>query len=296
MGARFSVLGSRIILIFVILLSGCQKKGPAKNEAAPVIPVKVMKVKLTEIVEALEYTGDIKAEAEAIVYPRVSGKVLEKIKEEGSLVNKGEPILYLDRDEVGLKFEKAPVESPLTGVVGRVFVDIGENVTPQTEAALVVNMDKVRIALDIPEVYLPRVSLGQKARVTIGAYPDEVFTGELLRISPVLDTQTRSAPVEIAVDNPKRLLNPGMFALVSLVISERKGVPVILKEGIIGHEPELYVFVIKDNKALLRKITLGIRQGQYYEVTAGLEEGEAVAVLGQQRLSEGSRVIAEEMR
>lgn len=284
-----------IIFVFIFLASGCQQK--KENEAgAEVIPVRVERVRLGELQEALEYSGNIKAQDEAIVYPRVSGKITEKVKEEGSLVNKGEPILYIDRDEVGLKFEKAPVESPLTGIVGRVFVDKGQNVNAQTQVALVVNMDKVKISLDIPEAHLPKISLGQKARISLDAYPDEVFIGEISKISPVLDLATRSAPVEISVDNPKHILNSGMFARADLVLAERKGVPIILKEGLIGREPELYVFVIKDKKATLRKITLGLRQGQYYEVTGGLKEGDLVVILGQQRLREGSEVITEEQK
>lgn len=286
-------LGRTILLLGLLLAFGCQPK-PEKERALEAIPVKVLKIVLADLSEALEYAGDIKAQDEAIVYPKVSGKIIEKIKEEGSPVNKGEPILYIDRDETGLRFEKAPVESPLTGIVGRIFVDIGQSVNIQDKVALVVNMDKVKIGLDIPEIYLPKVSLGQKAKIALDVYPDKIFMGEASKISPVLDTATRSAPIEILLDNPGHLLNSGMFVKAGLILSEHKGVPVILKEGIMGHTPDLYCFVIKDKKASLRKITLGIRQGQYYEVTSGLQEGDSVVVLGQQRLREGSEVITEE--
>lgn len=283
------------IITPLLFFYGCQKK-EAKENNREAIPVRVQRVELLDIEENLEYSGNIKAEDEAIVYPKVSGKIIEKVRQEGSSVNKGDAILYIDRDEVGLKFEKAPVESPLNGVVGRIYVDRGENVNTQTQVALVVNMDKVKITLDIPEIHLPRISLGQKAKITLDAYPDAVFVGEVVKISPVLDLATRSAPVEISVDNPKHLLNSGMFAKVSLILSERKAVPVILKEALIGREPELYVFVIKDKKASLRKITLGIKRGGYYEVVGGLMEGDLVVVLGQQRLREGSEVITEEQK
>ncbi|MFA4842340.1 MAG: efflux RND transporter periplasmic adaptor subunit [Candidatus Omnitrophota bacterium] len=288
-----NLLTVAMAFILFVPLSGCQKK-EAQQKGPEAIPVRVQKVELRDLEEALEYAGSVRAQDEAIVYPRVSGKVIEKIKEDGALVSKGEPILYIDRDEVGLKFEKAPVVSPLTGVVGRVFVDKGESVNPQTQIAMVVNMDKVKIVLDIPEIYLSRVSLGQKAKITLDAYPDEVFMGVVSKISPVLDLATRSSPVEIAADNPKHTLNSGMFTRVSLVLSRHEAVPVILKEAIIGHEPDLYVFVVKDKIATLKKISLGIRQGPYYEVTGGLSAGDLVVVLGTQRLREGSEVITEE--
>jgi membrane fusion protein (multidrug efflux system) len=186
------------------------------------------------------------------------------------------------------------VESSLTGVVGRVYVDIGQNVNNLTPVALVVNMDKVKIDLDVPEKYLSKVSLGQKAKIKVDAYPEENFVGEVTKISPVVDLINRAAPIEITVDNPGHLLKSGMFAKVSLVIQERKGVPIILKEAIIGREPELYAYVIENKKAALRKISLGIRQGPYYEVTGGLKAGDLVVIMGQQRLYEGAAVEAEE--
>lgn len=282
-----------ILICISIFISGCQPK-VEKEKISEVIPVKVARVELKELDETIDYVGDIKAQAEAIVYPKVSGKIMAKVKEDGSFVNKQEPIAYIDRDEVGLRFEKAPVESPLAGIVGRIFVDIGQNVTPQTPIALVVDTDKVQIGLDVPQKNLPRVSLKQEARVTVDAYPDEEFSGMVTKISPVVDLTTRAAPIEITVDNPEHRFKAGMFAKVSLTIQERENVPVILKEAVMGKEPDLYVFIIENKKAVLKKVFLGLRQGPYYEVRQGLKEGDLVVILGQQRLYEGVQVNVEE--
>ena len=294
MKLRITDYGLRItgLLLSLLLTFGCQPK-TEKEKATEAIPVKVLKVQLKELSEALEYTGDIKAQDEAIVYPKVSGKIMEKVKVDGSAVTKGETIAYIDRDEVGLKFEKAPVESPLTGIVGRVYVDIGQNVTIQTPIALVVDMDKVKIDLDTPEKYLPRVSQGLGAQIGVDAYPQEEFLGWVTKISPVVDLATRSAPIEITVDNPEHRLQSGMFAKVRLILAEHKNVPVILKEAVIGKEPDLYVYVVEDNKAVLKKITLGIRQGPYYQVQEGLKEGDLVVIMGQQRLRDNAQVSVE---
>ncbi|MCM8824239.1 MAG: hypothetical protein NC822_06160, partial [Candidatus Omnitrophica bacterium] len=131
------------LMFFSFLFSGCQNKDKLKlKDYQELIPVRVKMVRLSTIRKVIEYVGDIKAKDEAIVYPKVSGKVLEKLKEDGSFVSKGEIIAYIDRDEVGFKFEKSPIESPLTGVVGRFYLDKGEMVTPQTPVALVVDMEK----------------------------------------------------------------------------------------------------------------------------------------------------------
>jgi multidrug resistance efflux pump len=122
------------------------------------------------------------------------------VKEDGSPIKIGEVIAYIDRDEVGLKFEKAPVESPLSGTVGRIYVDIGSSVTAQTAIAYVVSMDNVKTNLNIPEIYLPKINVGQAAEVFIDAYPDEKFIGIVTKVSPVVDLDTRTAPVEITIE------------------------------------------------------------------------------------------------
>jgi multidrug efflux pump subunit AcrA (membrane-fusion protein) len=283
-------------LIFsLFLLAGCQPKA-VKEKPKEAIPVRVSKVASSRLDEALEYVGNIKAKDEVFIYPKVSGKIIEKVKEDGANVTKGEAIAYIDRDEVGLTFEKAPVESTVTGVVGRIYVDIGENVIPLTAVALVVNMDKVKIDLDIPEKYLPKISLRQEARVSVDAYPKKDFIGSVTKISPVVDLGTRTAPIEITIDNPEHDLKSGMFARVRLVIEERHSALVVLKESIMGREPNTYVYVIEDKRAVLRKISLGFRQGPYYEVREGLKEGDLVVIMGQQRLYEGAAVEAEESK
>ncbi len=282
------------LVILGFLSAGCGASNVEKSAAAKeAVPVRVIKVERKALQNILDYVGNVKAQEEAFVYPKVSGKIIEKLKEEGSRVSKGETLVYIDRDEVGFQFEKAPVESPLTGIVGRVNVDIGTSVTPQTAVALVVDMDRAKIELDIPEKYLPMISLGQEARITVEAYPDEKFTGKVSKISPVLDLETRTAPIEIVIDNPDHRLKSGMFAQVELVIEEHKDAAVILKEAILGKEPDLYVYVVEGEVARRRNIKTGIHYGQEYEITEGLKEGEMVVIMGQQRLYDGTSVIIE---
>lgn len=291
------ILAKVFLLSFVFLflpLSGCGKKELKKQETTQVIPVRVMRVELLDLNETLDYAGDVKAQDEAIVYPKVGGKIIEKVKEDGSPIVKGEVVVFIDRDEIGLKFKKAPVESPLNGTVGRVYVDIGENVSPQTPVALVINMDKVKITLDIPEKYLSRLSLDRQAKVFVDAEPGREFKGRVAKISPVLDLATRSAPIEITVDNTEHVLKSGMFAKVKLIIQDHPRVPVIIKEALLGHEPDLFVYVIENNKAIMRKVAIGLRQGPYCEVKEGLKEDDRVVTIGQERLYDNAWVAAEE--
>jgi multidrug efflux pump subunit AcrA (membrane-fusion protein) len=291
---KFKVYGNFVFtLLVVFLILGCEKKNvaPVGKES---IPVKVVKVELQTIKNSLDYVGDIKARDEAVVYSKVNGKVIEKLKENGEEVKKGDVIAYIDRDEIGFKFEKAPVESPLSGVIGRIYVDIGTSVTVATPIALVVALDKVKINLNIPELYLSMIALGQTAEVNLDAYPQEKFIGAVSNISPVLDLETRTAPIEILIENSRYKLKPGMFASAQLILEEHKNVPVIVKEAIMGRGSAVYVYVVEAGLARRKNLTLGVRQGALYEVTSGLKEGELVVVMGQQKLYDGTAVVAED--
>ncbi len=290
----------KILAVFILFftvsafITGCgANTDKAKYKEEP-IPVKIMMVKAQDLDRALEYAGNIQGEDEAQVFPKVSGKIIEKVNREGDLVSKGDVIAYIDRDEVGLKFEKAPVESPLTGVVGRVYVDIGSSVNTQTPVALVANLDRAKIHLDIPEKYLPKISLAQDADITVDAYPNEQFLGKVTMISPIVDLQTRAAPIEIKIENRDHRLQSGMFAKVKLVIDEQKNMPVILKEAIIGRGANTYVYIVDGKRAFLKNVILGIRQGPYYGVEGGVKTGDRVVIVGQQRLRDGCLVEPEE--
>jgi multidrug efflux pump subunit AcrA (membrane-fusion protein) len=289
----FSFLLPLIISTSLLLFGGCQAKKVEAKKSEDIIPVKVVKIALQEIIRTIDYIGNIKAQDEAIIYPKVSGKIIEKVREDGSVVNKGDVIAYIDRDEVGLQFEKAPVESPLSGIIGRIYINIGSNVSSQTPIALVVNMDKVKVDLDVPEIYLPKIFIDQEATLSVDSYPQKKFMGKVTKISPVVNLENRAAPIEITIENSEHLLKSGMFARVSLVIEKHPKAPVILKEAIIGKEPDTYVYLVEDNKAKMRKISLGARSGPLYEVTEGLKEGEVVVIMGQQRLYDNAKVNAE---
>lgn len=289
--ARLARLFPWALLAAALLAApGCRKKPREKKEA---IPIRAMRVEPTTISRTLDYADTIEAWDRAEVFPKVGGKILEKLKEDGAPVEKGETIAYIDRDEVGFKFEKAPVESPLTGIIGRVYVDKGTNVTPQTAVAVVVDIDRVKVHLDVPEKYLPQVEIGQTARVRVEAYPHEVFTGTVVRISPVVETETRTAPIELAIDNHGHRLKPGMFAGIQLVLEKHENVPAVMQEAIIGREPNAYVFVVIGGVARLRDVKLGLRENDYLEVLKGLKDGDVVAVMGQERLRDGSPVSVE---
>jgi membrane fusion protein (multidrug efflux system) len=291
-----SAAAALALCILCGIAAGCSKQDKSNAPAVAeieTIPVRIETVKSRDIAEYLDYVANIKAQEEVMVFPKVTGKIVKKVKEEGDVVAQGDVIAYVDRDEVGLTFEQAPVESPRAGIVGKVYVDIGANVAPSTAVALVIDMDRVKVYLDVPEKYLTKVSTGMHAAITVDAYPDQVFDGVVTRISPVLDTATRTSQTEIGIDNKDHRLRSGMYAKVKIVIQEYKSAVVVLKEAVLGKEPRQYVYVVKDQKAILKEISVGARQGSYLVIIQGVSQGDDVVIMGQQWLYDGAPVSVE---
>ncbi len=297
-------------IIWIVILAGIgfvgyrgvnrYKAGQQKKvvvEEVKAVPIEVDTVKRGNIVEKLSFTGDIKAQDQILVYPKVSGKLIENRVQEGDRVKKGEIIAIVDRDITGLKFEPAEVTSPIDGIVGRVYLDKGSGVSPPepspsmgTPIAMIVSMNMVKVKINIIERDLPRVKKGQKAEIRVDAYPDEVFLGRLTGLSPVVDPMSRTAPAEISIRNPDHRLKPGYFARVRLLVAEHKDVLVIPEDCILKSGTTNYVFVVNGGRVVRKDVKLGASQGDQVEVMEGLEEGETIVTVGQQMLKDGSEV------
>lgn len=185
------------IFIGLILFRGFIKKPvstPPTAGAMQKVTVKVMPVKREDINLILSYVGSLKAKDEVNVFSKVTGKLAEYKVNEGDTVQKGQTTALIDRDETGLKYELAPVESPISGIVGRTLLDKGAHVLPSatvvtggTPLAIIVDMDEMIVRLNIPEAEIPHIKRGLTAKIKVDAYPEDNFVGEISKVSEVVD-------------------------------------------------------------------------------------------------------------
>ncbi len=136
------------------------------------------------------------------------------------------------RQQVAL--EDRHIGSPLDGVVDQTFVKNGEYVMPGQRIALVHNPDDVWVKTNIKETEIRHLKLGQSVEVTVDAYPDRTFQGEVVRIGNAATSQfsllpsanpsgnftkvTQRLPVKIAVQQEDQLLKPGMMVEIAIDI------------------------------------------------------------------------------
>ena len=275
------VWGLIICIIAYIVYVSFIKKDPAlilNNVSKDVFVVKTETVQKRDLRHKLITSGSIKALEEAIIYPRINGKLQKNILKEGDSVKKDQTISLIDRDEVGAKYEPVVVPSTLSGVVAKIYRDPGENVTTQTPIALVVNQSILRIKVDVPERYVGEIYKGQVANLTVDAYPDKKFEAKLDIISPVVDSLSRSVAVEFKATNTKNLLKSGMFTRVDISLKEVKNVLSVSKRSVFEDEDGKYYVLVpsEDSKIAVRKdIEVKFKNNNYWQI-AGLREGSKI--------------------
>jgi len=277
-----------ILFFLLLLLFQCAKREEKREEVLPT--VMVVPVKLDKVVRTLTLFGTISGEEQVTVFSKITGRVTEIKKPEGSVVQEGEAIVYVLNDVPGMDYKPGPVPSPISGVVGKVYVEVGQTVGPQTPIANVANYSEwVKVKAPISDQDLLFVKKNSRAIVTLTAYPDRTFEGKVTNISPILDPFTRTATVEVTLPNPERKLLPGMACAIKLVLEEKDGV-IALPLNAVFLEGEKRVFVVENETAHLRKVEVGLIGDELVEISSGLKAGEKVITIGKERVKDGGKV------
>ena len=136
-----------------------------------------------------------------------------------------------------------------------------------------------------------KIQLGQKVSVKIGAAGAEPVEGTITEISKVMDMTTKNYPITISIDNSAGDYVDGMYAEVQLVTDRAPGAVVIPAQAIINNDGKRYVFLENGGKAVETEVEVGLTDGNYYVVTAGLAGGENLIVKGNDDLVDGQEVV-----
>lgn len=184
----------------------------------------------------------------------------------------------------------AVIYSPIAGFVADRPVDVGEFVSTNSKIATIVRTNPLRMKIDVPEQSVPFVKVGQTVSLTTSAYPDKTFNGHVARISPNINTTSRTLIVEAEINNSEGLLKPGQFANAR-ILQPRSETAVMIPARAVRSEGNISrVFVIKDGKAEQRLVQLGQTDTDMVEIKTGIKEGEKVATSNVDKLADGSLV------
>jgi len=188
------------------------------------------------------------------------------------------------------RLSKTVIRAPFDGFVGLRRINVGDYTTIGQELVNVVRLDPLRVEFNVPETLLARVQPGQTIAITVGAFPGEMFAGEVTAIDPQIDVTGHSLAVRARLPNPTLKLRPGLFAQVAVSLAVKPDAIMVPDEAIwpIGNEKILYV--VEDGVAKQRVVTIGDRKPGMAEIATGLSAGEEIVVAGQMKLFEGAAV------
>jgi len=188
--------------------------------------------------------------------------------------------------------EKSNLYAPTAGMIGELKIEEGETITQNTLLGTHIMTEYVYAEYGVVERDVNKIALGQKARVFIDAYPDKTFEGVIENIAPVVGGTSRTATARVRIENPERLLLPGMFARIRILLYSKKNTLVIPTDSLQGSEGSQFAFVIHPEEEVVEKraLSVGYTRPDYSQIDAGISEGEMVAVSGLERLEDGIKV------
>lgn len=199
--------------------------------------------------------------------------------------------------------ERTELRAPFAGVVAEVTGEVGEFVTPSppgipTPPAVDLLDDRcIHVSAPLDEVDAPAVRVGMAARVTLDAFPDQVFAGRVRRIAPYvldLEKQARTVDVEVELADPeaKSRLLPGYSADIEVILESRADALRIPTEAVLEGNR---VLVLEAGGVLgERHIEPGLRNWRYTEAREGVQAGEEVVVsVDRSGVEAGARAVAE---
>lgn len=197
----------------------------------------------------------------------------------------------LHRAQIDL--DKSILRSPVDGIVDQLLVDRGEYVTPGTPVAVVVQVDRLKALVEVPEKDIQYLKLGQPVQVvpaSIGGPDGQALPGEVIHVAYKADPVTRTFVAKVAVDNPEGRLRPGMILRVVLARRSLNQVVSVPLAAVMEREGGKVVLVEQDGVARLRPVVAGGVVGDRLVILSGLNPGERLIVRGQQLVADGAKV------
>lgn len=179
------------------------------------------------------------------------------------------------------------IYAPISGIIVQKNANAGEFANPGTPLASIMDVSLLKAIVYVGEENIYELKLGQKAQISSSIFPNKLVMGTIKYISPKGD-ENHNYRVEVIMPNSG--YKAGTYVSVKFNFKKPVSALQIPKNALVEGVKDPYVFVVKDNKAVIRKLKLGEENGENIIVLEGLIPGEQVVVSGQINLSENTNV------
>jgi membrane fusion protein (multidrug efflux system) len=201
---------------------------------------------------------------------------------------------------------KKTIRAPFDGRISIRQVELGQVLAPGTAVASLQTVTPIHAEFWLPQQAFADLRPGQKTRLTVDAFPDARWDGEITVVNPEVDASTRNVRVRATLQNADGRLRPGMFGNVELFAREARPQLIIPATAVIFAPYGDSVFAIEEKKdektgrtapiARQKFVRLGDRRGDYVAVVSGLEAGETVVSRGAFKLRNGMPIAVSDAK
>lgn len=189
-----------------------------------------------------------------------------------------------------LMIDKSQVQTPISGVVSKRHVEVGQWVKEGDAVADIVQLDPLWVRVNVPENVVARLTKGDEARITIDALGGETLTGKVDQILPEADPTTRTFQVKLLLPNPDGSVRPGFFARATL-LSKSKSQLVVPKDAVVQRGTSAHVVAMREGKAVVVPVKRGAAEGAMVAVAGELTEKDQVVIRGNEALRGGEDLV-----
>lgn len=182
------------------------------------------------------------------------------------------------------------VRAPFSGFIAKEHTQVGEWINPGGPVVTLLNLSKIQITVDVPERYAVTLSKKELVRIVVGSVSTQPITGGISAILPKGDSNSRTFPVRIRLDNPGYKIKSGMESLVTFNLRDQKDALLVPKDAIVTSGNDRLVYMVADG----RVIPAGVKILGYYDgnvaIAGNLKAGDQVVTRGNERLRPGQPV------
>jgi membrane fusion protein (multidrug efflux system) len=191
------------------------------------------------------------------------------------------------------RIDERRIVAPFDGVVGLRNISVGALVQPGTMITTIDDDSVMKLDFSVPSVFLSTIAPGIDIEARAHAFRDKVFEGTIASVDSRIDPVTRSIKVRAILENPDRILKPGLLMSVVLEKDPREAL-VVPEEAMILESNKFFVLVVVENQETttveMREIKIGQRRRGEVEVLSGLNDGELIVIHGTTRARPGMPV------
>lgn len=189
-----------------------------------------------------------------------------------------------------LDLQRCEIRAPIKGIIDRIHIENGSFVNSGTHIVNIIQIDKLKIMVGIPESDVDSIRNSKTFDITIDALDNKAYVGKLYYLYKTADPMARLYNLDIEVVNLKHKILPDMFARVKIIKNQDTSGIAVPVYSLVSQNKKKGVFVVIKGIAKFKPVKTGFQDGWTIQIVQGLESSEKVIVAGHRIIEDNEKV------